>query len=72
MMDPGRVRRSAPAILIYIRGPHPSLNQGTAGICYLNDKQLPQGAEWRAGTQGEEVDKPIRISIGQRHKALEP
>lgn len=70
MMDPGTVRRAA--ILIYIRGPHPSLNQGTAGICYLNDKQLPQGAERREATRREEVDKPIQISIGQRHKAPEP
>lgn len=61
------------AVLIYIRGPQPSLNQGSASVCYLNDKQLPQGAEcWGGGAQREEVDKPIQISIGQRHKAPEP
>lgn len=43
-MDPGTVHCAA--ILIYIRGLHPSLNQGTTSICYLNDKQLLQ--EWSA------------------------
>lgn len=64
MMDPGAVHCAA--ILIYIRGLHPSLNQGTTSICYLNDKQQLQ--QWR-GDAEEEVDKPIQISIQQRHKA---
>lgn len=32
-------------ILIYIRGLHPSVNQGTTSICYLNDKQKPEHRE---------------------------
>lgn len=37
------------AILIYIRGLHPSLNQGTTSICYLNDKQQLQKVVSREG-----------------------
>lgn len=43
---PGTVHCAA--ILIYIRGLHPSLNQGTTSICYLNDKQQLQ--EWSRET----------------------
>lgn len=51
MMDPGTVRRAA--ILIYIRGLRPSLNQGTTGICYLNDKQLLQERSAERGRRGK-------------------
>lgn len=39
-MAPGTVRCAT--ILIYIRGLHPSLNQGTTSSCYLNDKRQLQ------------------------------
>lgn len=67
-MDPGTA--SCAAILIYIRGPNPSLNQGTTGICYLNDKR-PRRDEEKEGAEGK-VDKLIQISIQANTRDPEP
>lgn len=63
MMDPGTVRRAA--ILIYIRGLRPSLNQGTTGICYLNDKQLLQERSAREGTRRKRWTNQFRFQSGK-------
>lgn len=67
-MDPGTA--SCAAILIYIRGPNPSLNQGTTGICYLNDKRPRRDWEKRSRIEGGQTNSDFNPGKHTRPRAV--